>query len=343
MKTTSDKTPAKVHQRRSSPAALKLRRILVPLDFSDSSKQALACAVPLARSYGAKISLVHVVLPLELIAPIPGGGPYSGSYLPLGFDIKQAEMNAAQQAQKHLDRLAAELVPTELTDKKMVRIGNAAHEVVLAANALKADIIVLSTQGHSRLKSLLMGSTAERIVRHANCPVLTVPCQPGTPPVPFPSRKKTVYPSRLPWKKILVPLDFSPTSLRALKTAVPLARKSGAKLLLLNVVVPNPVASGMEGSVLVMPDSELIREAEHVLPQIASHYVPRPVRADTLIRHGRATDMILDAAEMEEVDLIVLTTHGRTGVDRLLLGSTAEQVVRHARCPVYVARKPRAG
>jgi len=342
MKTISKKSPAKARSHRSSPAVLKLQRILVPLDFSDSSRQALACAVPLARSYGAKISLVHVVLPSLLITPIPGGGSFSGSYLPLGSDPKQAEINAVQQAREYLDRLAKELLPAELTGKKLVRIGNAAHEVILAAKALKTDLIILSTQGHSRLKSLLLGSTAERIVRQADCPVLTAPCQPGPAPVPFPSKKKPVYLSRLPWKRMLVPLDFSPTSIRALKTALPLARKCGATLLLLNVVVPNPAASGMEGSVLVTPDSELIQEAEKVLPQIAQHYVPKSVRADTMIRHGRATDMILGTAEQEDVDLIILSTHGRTGVDRLLMGSTAEQVVRHAQCPVYVVRKPRA-
>lgn len=155
------------------------------------------------------------------------------------------------------------------------------------------------------------------------------------------SLEKPLYPKGLPWRRILVPLDFSITSLRALKTAVPLARQNGAQLMLLNVVEANPYATGMEGAVLVVPDADLVRSAEAELPRIARRLVPKTVKATTLVAKGRPADVIVTVAEEKGIDLIVLPTHGHTGLERLLLGSTAELVVRHAKCPVLVLRSPR--
>ena len=333
--------PAKARKRQSSPQPLKFRRILVPSDFSGFSRQALSCAVPLAREYGAKISLVHVVPPTILAAPMPGGGPYSGSYVPISSDIMMVEVNAVRAAKTQLDKLAAQLVPDDLRDCKAVRVGNAAYEVVSAAKALKSDLIVLSAHGQSRLKHIVLGSTAERIVRHASCPVLTVQCRTGSPAMRMLSQEKPVYPKRLPWRRILVPLDFSPASLRALQEAVALARRSGAQLLLLHVVEPNPFPTGMDGGILTLPDNVVARHAKEHLPRVAKQLVPKSVRVTSLVSHGRAASVIVDTAEEKGVDLIVLSTHGHTALERLLIGSTAEQVVRHAKCPVFVVRKPR--
>lgn len=344
MRNNSKKTPPAARTRPAAPRPLKLkfRRILVPLDFSGFSRQALACAVPLARVYGAKISLVHVVQPQVLIAPIPGGGTYSGAYLPISTDSMTSGVNAVRAAKAQLDKLSTQLLPEELRDRNVVRLGNAAYEVVSAAKSLKADLIVLSAHGQSRLKHMMLGSTAERIVRHASCPVFTVRCQPDSSAGRKLSSEKPVYPARLPWRRILVPLDFSPTSLKALQTAVPLARQSGAQLLLLNVVEPNPYPAGMDGGVLVLPDSVVVAcHARQHLPRVARRWVPPSVRVVSLVGQGRAASVIVDTAGEKRVDLIVLSTHGHTGLERLLMGSTAEQVVRHAQCPVFVVRKPR--
>jgi len=244
-------------------------------------------------------------------------------------------------SKKHLDDLAAQLLPSDLRGRTIVREGNAAYEVVSVAEELKADLIVLSTTGHSGLKRVLLGSTAERIVRHAHCPVLTVRRQMNESARRLLALKKPIYPERLPWRRILVPLDFSLTSLRALKVAVPLAKQSGARLLLLNVVEPHPYPTGMEGAVLVLPDAEIARNAKAQLPRVTRRFVPKSVRVSSLVGHGRAADVVVETAEEKDVDLIVLSTHGHTGWNRLLMGSTTEQVVRHAKCPVFVVRKPR--
>ena len=331
MKKPLNQAQAADDKRRMEKAGLKIRRILVPLDFSGLARQALNCAVPLARKYKAKISLVHVVPPALIMAAFPG----EGSFLPVNNNNKVF----LKSAKLHLDKLAARLLPGKLLGRKMVREGNAAFEVVQAAKVLKADLIVLSTNSRSGLQRAMFGSTAERIVRHADCPVLTVRRQTGTSAKQMLLSEKPAYPAGLPWNRILVPLDFSLSSLRALEAIVPLAQPCGARLFLLNVIEPNPYSTGMDGSILLLPDYTMARDAKSQLPRIAHHFVPASVPVTPLVLRGRASSVIVETAAQNGVDLIVLSTHGHTGLNRLLLGSTAEQVVRHANCPVLVLRK----
>jgi nucleotide-binding universal stress UspA family protein len=334
MQKTLKRKSNRTRKRRMSPDKLNIRNILVPLDFSGFARQALTCAVPMARAYRAKISFVHVVSPAAPLASMPGGT----AYMPATIVPSQTD-NLVKVSQTHLDELAAYLLQEEVRGRAIVCEGNPAYEVVAAAQSLKADLIVLSNTGRSGLKRVVLGSTAERIVRHAHCPVLTVRRQSSGPAMRLLSLETPLYPERLPWRRILVPLDFSLTSLRALNVAVLLAKQSGARLLLLNVVEPNPYATGMEGAVLVMPDATIARNAKQQLPQVARRFIPKSVRATSLVARGRAADVIVETAEEKGVDLIVLSTHGHTGLERMLMGSTAEQVVRQAKCPVLVVRK----
>lgn len=318
------------------PPTLTLRRILVPLDFSGKSRQALDFAVPLAEQYGGKIVLAHVVQPPAMSAwhAIPGGGHY----------LAMKRHNLTDAAQKRLSEMASDHVPSGVRRQTVVLRGSPGDELMAMAERLKVELIVLSTRGHTGLKRMLIGSTAERVVRHAGCPVLAVRRQ-GTQsrrPMTRPARKEVELPGRatptLPWRRILVPIDFSKTSLRAFETAVPLAQDCGARLFLLNVIEPAAYASGFESVVLAVPDAALLDEAKAALPKIAKRFVPSGVKVTAVVDRGRAYDVITRVAEEEEIDLIVLTTHGRTGFDHLMMGSTAERVVRHAHCPVYVVR-----
>jgi universal stress protein A len=140
----------------------QLRRILVPLDFSGKSRQALATAIPLAERYGAKIILIHVIETAYL------GGAAGFAYLPVD------NARFVEKALLRLKQTAAKLIPPGLLDRVIVREGAAYHEINAAARKLKADLIVIATQGHAGLNRVLLGSTAERVVRHASGPVLTV-------------------------------------------------------------------------------------------------------------------------------------------------------------------------
>jgi nucleotide-binding universal stress UspA family protein len=154
----------------------------------------------------------------------------------------------------------------------------------------------------------------------------------------FKTPNETETLSSVQWKRILVPIDFSKSSLRALQTAVPLASDFGARIVLLFAVEPAGYLSGIESLPTAVPDSVIIKEAKENLPRIAKRFIPAKSPVTTLVGRGRPSDVITRAVRQQKIDLIVLATHGRTGLDHFLMGSTAEQVVRRARCPVLVVR-----
>jgi universal stress protein A len=137
-------------------------------------------------------------------------------------------------------------------------------------------------------------------------------------------------------RKILVPTDFSEAAAEAVVYARELAAVLGARITLLNVIQPiaNP---DMSAYALLMPDAELRRDLRNRLSKLAADY---DVRADLLegveVREGLPFDEIAKAAAQQKMDAIVISTHGYTGIKRVLLGSTTERVVRAARCPVIV-------
>jgi nucleotide-binding universal stress UspA family protein len=145
------------------PRVLGIRRILVPLDFSKPAEKALRYAVSFAKQFDAKITLLHV-------CPVPYYGGDLG-YIPASFPADQASEKAIA------DQLASDarrLVPTGMLDRTLVRVGSAFDEICNAARKLNSDLIIISTHGYTGLKHALLGSTAERVVRHAPCPVLVV-------------------------------------------------------------------------------------------------------------------------------------------------------------------------
>lgn len=134
--------------------------------------------------------------------------------------------------------------------------------------------------------------------------------------------------------RILVPIDFSESSLEALTTACDLSRRFGAQLDLLNVVEPLPPTADL---MLFNPYEQISRQAKDALADLPSpDQSALPVRR--VVRLGYAAETITSYARNEGVDLIVFGTHGRTGLSHLVLGSVAEKVVRTAPCPVFVAR-----
>jgi universal stress protein A len=156
------RTPKK-RARQVIPSALQLRSILVPMDFSAESEKALTYAVPLAGLFDAKLTLVHVIEPLAT-------PDFVGAF-PLALENEKAD----QESRRHLQRIvdALKLEPS-LIEKLLVRRGRAFNEITSVARSLKADLIVISTHGRTGLTHALLGSTAERVVQHAPCPVLVV-------------------------------------------------------------------------------------------------------------------------------------------------------------------------
>jgi nucleotide-binding universal stress UspA family protein len=142
---------------------LRVKSILVPLDFSPPSRQALDYAVSVAQQFGAKLTLLNVVEPVAT--------PDFAATFPLMME----EDRVMAAAKKDLERAAKEArVPREIVEKVLVRFGRSFNEITEAARTLKVDLIIISTHGYTGLKHALLGSTTERVVRHAPCPVLVV-------------------------------------------------------------------------------------------------------------------------------------------------------------------------
>lgn len=147
---------------RAAGPRLALQNILVPVDFSECSKKALVYALALANQFGASVTILHVV------APYYAADPYGLTQ----YERIETELRAV--GERKLKTLVQEYVPDDLATKIVVTNGRAATEIVEVAQKEGADLIVISTHGYTGLKHVLFGSTAEHVVRHATCPVLTV-------------------------------------------------------------------------------------------------------------------------------------------------------------------------
>jgi nucleotide-binding universal stress UspA family protein len=193
-------------------------------------------------------------------------------------------------------------------------------EISHLARELPADLIVTSTHGHGAMKHFFLGSTAERLVQHAPCPVLV-------------SRK-----GRAIIDKILVPVDFSRCSLEGLKYAIQFAEQFAAKLFILNAVyLGEPYTSdGFAIYDISALEKKERKNAEQQMLRFVQQAKFGRVKFETVVKTGHPTDHINALAEKEHIDLIITSTHGRTGFKHVLLGSTAEEVVRRASRPVLV-------
>ena len=148
-----------------------------------------------------------------------------------------------------------------------------------------------------------------------------------------------LVPSLLKMKTILVPLDFSETAQKAVPYALKFAEQFGAKIILLGVIEPF-VTPDFAAFPLVMEPEKVMRATKDRLDAFVKKAgIPAKLVEKTLVRHGSPFLEITEAARTLKVDLIVITTHGHTGIKHVLMGSTAERVVRHAPCPVLVVRE----
>jgi universal stress protein A len=145
-------------------AHILIRRILVPVDFSAQSLKALHYALSFADQYGAKLILLNVVEPAVY--------PSELGYIPT--EIEALHENVMKNAKERLQELVAKRLPADISAEQQVRVGSPFLEIAAAAKEPEADLIVIATHGYTGLKHVFLGSTAERVLRHAPCPVLTV-------------------------------------------------------------------------------------------------------------------------------------------------------------------------
>jgi nucleotide-binding universal stress UspA family protein len=311
------------------------RRILVPIDFSDESINTLRMAKLLAARFRAQLDLLHVM------APSPPSFPPQGPLLP-------NVTSSSRIARATLDRLedfAFEQSVQPLSYSCTIRIGSAADEINKAARKSRANLIAIATRGYSGLKYAFLGSTTAQVVRSAPCPVLVVR------DLEHLSGQERARRGRTPlqFQKILVPLDFSECSRVGLNCALGLALEFGSSLLLFHCVVPPAYALGAGHTALAGPKLIASQQefAQDEMENLHRELGKQSVDIEMLVATGSPVEQINACIRKQGVDVIVTSTHGRTGLKRLFIGSTAEQIVRYAICPVLVVpnrpsqKKPR--
>jgi len=302
-------------RRATTSRARRFNRILVPIDFSRPSLQAIPYALAISRQFGADVHLLHVTDLSQLPPP-------TLMTLPL---VPQAEWD--RRFMKRLQAVALKYQTDGNVSALEPRTGTAYEEICAAARELKADLIVISTHGYTGYKRAFLGSTAERVVQHSPCPVLVVRQHIGGSIDP---RTRTGF----RFRTILVPTDFSECSRIGSDYGLQLARDLGAELRLVHVINPNAFPFGDKYTAL--DPAELLQEMEDAAQKRMRSMAARAkARYSVRLIHGSPAVEICNAAN-EDADLIVISTHGRTGLGHILLGSVAEHVVRHAHCPVLV-------
>jgi nucleotide-binding universal stress UspA family protein len=302
----------------------EISRILVPTDFSVTSHEAFEYAKTLADRFDASIHLAHAFQD-----PFTGG-PFAEMYAPLPVDLRD-------KLRADIERRLAEWLPpadrTRFRGTTEIAYGPPAKAIVEYARTLNPDLIVMGTHGRSGVPHLLLGSVAERVVREAPCPVLTV----------------REHPPR-GIRRILVPTDFSATADAALDYALLVAARFGASLQLLHVLDDPFLTEGLAGEAYIAEAPRLrgamLRDAQTRLVKrvaplrnaAAWEGWPGQVRVEAEVLFGHGASTIAEYARVSGTDLVVIGTHGRTGVAHLLMGSVAERLVRTALCPVLAVR-----
>jgi nucleotide-binding universal stress UspA family protein len=279
-------------------------RILVPLDGSVESNAALPAARTLAQATGASVFVLQVL------------------------ESSEAEA-AANQTADRLKRIAAELAGNGLKVESAVRPGNAADEILQQVQEQAADLVIMRTRGQAGIQRAVMGSVGERLLSQCDVPIIML--RPG-------GRRM----ERL--ANVLVPMDGSPGGALALARGVELAKATGAEIRVIEVVVPMVFHTLAPDRGLMYYDPTWDDEALGAAQSYVAGMLTR-VRSAGVVADGDARmapdipDCIVQAANEHTSDLIVMSTHALTGLQRAVLGSVADSVVRAAPCPVLLLRR----
>lgn len=307
-----------------------MRNILVPLDGSAFGERALPMAFDLARRAGATVHLVHV----HDLALLPFTFEGYGAFDPVWTERHRADAAA------YLENLAARAARQGVDVRLRLLEAPVVESIADHAERIDADLIVMTTHGRGGVSRAWLGSVADDLVRVAPMPVLMV-----RPAETEAEAEETASP-----RHILVPLDGSPLAAAALDEAAAIAALEDARVTLVHVISPMFAAGPPYAATAAsFDDNDFRRErerAERYLRDVAAQLAGRvgTVRS-LLITHPHAATAIREVVRDEDVDLIVLASHGRSGVARWALGSVADKLIRSGVAPVLVVRpgKPAAG
>ena len=294
---------------------MQIKRILFPTDFSKTAYLALQQALVLATRYQAELVVLHARLIHE---DDPSQLPEKLAHL------KMAEHEIEGEILKYIEECTSQADQVQI--KHEVIRGYSAHSAILSyLNDNDFDLIVMGSHGRSNLEQLLLGSVAEKVVRYASCPVLTV------------SRDAEI---KNEFKRVLVPFDFKEHSVLALATALQISHKQ-AQIDLLYVfekdVHPAHYAWNFASALDLMP--EVSDKAKTKMDEILSGLNTGRHKINKFILEGVAHKKITEFANKNDVDLVILASQGLVGLDRFLLGSTTEHIIRTVSQPILTLKQ----
>lgn len=296
------------------------RHLLVPLDGSRLAESALPATSALARGLGARVTVIHV---LERWAPATVHG--------------ERHLTELAEAEAYLKAVAEWFASREVkADFSVYRDGaEVARSIASCAADLGADLIVLCTHGWSGVRGFLFGRVAQQVLRRGTIPVLLVQ--------PFGADREQPFSCR----RLLVPLDGSEMAEIALPAASAVARAFEAEVLLMWVVPTVATVSGERATAMkLMPtaaaallDTEAIQAVTY-LDGVRSRLQGEGVVVSVAVERGEPVRVLLDSVAKREIDLIVMATHGRSGVGAVWAGSVASRILRHSTRPILLIRIP---
>jgi nucleotide-binding universal stress UspA family protein len=288
-----------------------LQTILVPLDGSPLAERALPYATTLARRSGSRVVLVEAVQ----AHPLPGADPGDA----------QAELTG--RAEENLRGTASRLAADGVTAEPHVYDDDPVHAILDLAERQCADLIVMATHGRGGFGRMLYGSVADQVLRHATIPVLLVP-----------SIVDHAWPTDRPLR-LLVPLDGSKLAEESLQSVELLAEAFEARPTLLRVVEPPTYPLYGDGYAYVPFDEDTeLADARQYLNDQVGRLCQRGRQAEVSVAVGPPARIIAETARARGADVIVMSTHGHSGLSRLILGSVATSILRQTTVPLLLAR-----
>jgi nucleotide-binding universal stress UspA family protein len=285
---------------------VQIKNVLVPVDFSPPSRLAVNYAIVLARSFHARLTLLHVVeSPAALLYAFP-------------IESLKIENQHCDQAARMLASLVVHEDQDDLDLHTSVRRGSIEHEILAAIRDERADMVVMGTHGRGLLGRWFIGSVAEAMLRKLPVPVMMV------------SRL-----SRPPgFSRILFATDLSDASVTSFPAVLDFAKTMRSELVAFHAIERTmPVYQEAEAAVVDLRE-QLIEKARSGLATLAREAERRQGRIETVFDEGSAAELILKSAEKHIADLIVITIEDKGLLERALLGTTAERVIREAHAPV---------
>jgi nucleotide-binding universal stress UspA family protein len=301
-------------------------RILVPVDGSEPSRAAYAYAIALARRLHATLEVIHFwdtpdyVPPSLAVAMAVGASPMT------------VESLAKSEAYGRLESFLASVDrPRDVETRIRLEFGDPFDGIIAASK--NVDLVVMGTHGRTGVDHFFIGSVAEKVVRHCPRPVLTVRGHRA-----LWARQHLHEDDASPIRRILVGLDFSQGSRAALDAAIAIAERFDSSIGVLHAIVPPPIdaldvciIADRSGPEVTLGDYVKAKAEEELGELLAG-----VARAKPLVEVGRAADAIIETARKDDYDLIVTGARGKRAIERFLLGSVAEKVLRRGPSPVLV-------